>query len=298
MITFPPLPHEFISAHLARLCAVNAFQCARELFLDIKAAIQQDGQLDPLLQVAKLSSMTKQNYERRHTLLGLSGFRSAISPRKVRAIYGALNTSGKASILTTVPCKFCSECRRTNIDHYGCTYWHRSHQVAGIYICPIHQSPLTLCGPDAIGRYPNPVQIDGIQPSDRLVYACTENPVLKRYGHACEVLLRDSSSRSPYRKITLGLAELQAKHDLPIDGLGQSPHVPQYVEEQLPAEWLTQHFMSTHAGYRLYYKDTPSWSNWRRWATWHLDLRLLSLCALASSEAELSLLLIDDTRAT
>ncbi|MGO9952484.1 MAG: TnsD family Tn7-like transposition protein, partial [Dissulfurispiraceae bacterium] len=38
--------------------------------------------------------------------------------------------------------RFCKTCRESDIDEYGETYWHRSHQLAGVLVCPQHGDPL------------------------------------------------------------------------------------------------------------------------------------------------------------
>lgn len=38
--------------------------------------------------------------------------------------------------------RFCKTCRESDIDEYGETYWHRSHQLAGVLVCPQHGEPL------------------------------------------------------------------------------------------------------------------------------------------------------------
>lgn len=55
-----------------------------------------------------------------HTGLGINGSRVKI-PRFLR---------------------FCNACREADISKYGETYWHRSHQLAGILVCPKHGEPL------------------------------------------------------------------------------------------------------------------------------------------------------------
>lgn len=38
--------------------------------------------------------------------------------------------------------KFCPECAKEDIENYGEMYWHRVHQITGVYICPIHKVPI------------------------------------------------------------------------------------------------------------------------------------------------------------
>jgi hypothetical protein len=49
--------------------------------------------------------------------------------------------------------RHCRECIKRDIDLYGETYWHRIHQIPGVYICPFHKSPLVRIKSDD-GRLP------------------------------------------------------------------------------------------------------------------------------------------------
>lgn len=40
------------------------------------------------------------------------------------------------------PLRSCSVCIAADIRRYGCTYWHRLHQLPGIILCPTHATPL------------------------------------------------------------------------------------------------------------------------------------------------------------
>ncbi|MDD9267850.1 TnsD family Tn7-like transposition protein [Paenibacillus sp. GCM10023248] len=53
--------------------------------------------------------------------------------RKMGIKYGAL----KKNYLF-----YCSECLQQDLTHYGEGYWHRIHQVPGVFICPFHEVAL------------------------------------------------------------------------------------------------------------------------------------------------------------
>ncbi len=38
--------------------------------------------------------------------------------------------------------RFCPKCNKEDLDIYGELYWHRIHQIRGVYICPIHKAPI------------------------------------------------------------------------------------------------------------------------------------------------------------
>lgn len=38
--------------------------------------------------------------------------------------------------------RFCPKCNKKDMERYGELYWHRVHQIRGIYICPHHKIPI------------------------------------------------------------------------------------------------------------------------------------------------------------
>ena len=41
--------------------------------------------------------------------------------------------------------RFCPKCFKEDIELYGEPYWHRLHQITGVYVCSKHQTPLHNC---------------------------------------------------------------------------------------------------------------------------------------------------------
>ena len=52
------------------------------------------------------------------------------------------NRTGLLSITLNRYFRFCPQCFREDVEIYGEPYWHRLHQVTGVYICPKHKNPL------------------------------------------------------------------------------------------------------------------------------------------------------------
>ena len=52
------------------------------------------------------------------------------------------NRTGLLSITLNRYFRFCPQCFREDVEIYGEPYWHRLHQVTGVYICPKHKTPL------------------------------------------------------------------------------------------------------------------------------------------------------------
>ncbi len=47
-----------------------------------------------------------------------------------------------SSISADKTLKFCRKCFEEDTTRWGEAYWHRIHQISGVYICPIHKTPL------------------------------------------------------------------------------------------------------------------------------------------------------------
>lgn len=57
---------------------------------------------------------------------------------------------------------YCSECLISDRERYGESYWHRTHQAVGVFVCPTHKlfleflGPLTMCRDKLLRIPPNP----------------------------------------------------------------------------------------------------------------------------------------------
>lgn len=54
----------------------------------------------------------------------------------------------------SLPLHYCKACADTDLQNFGVSYWHRSHQVPGVSVCPDHGTPLSISTRriDGIGR--------------------------------------------------------------------------------------------------------------------------------------------------
>src|SRR5690606_20069397 len=185
MIKFAPFPHEFITAHLSRLSAVNGFSNTASL-------LRQQGH--NTLQyfhriLATTCGMSAEEYLHEHTLTPLMSLRPAtVSQSKMAHRHVHDSATSTRSILTRMPCKFCLLCRDEDTERFGSPYCHREQQAAGMCLCPYHVSALQLCAPDAMDVHPTPREVDCNDVPERLLEACM-SPVLKRYHDLCARLL-------------------------------------------------------------------------------------------------------------
>jgi hypothetical protein len=70
-----------------------------------------------------------------------SANRQNIIDGKGHNIYSDYGLIG-SSIKTTKPLMHCKLCMQEDIDRFRETYWHRVHQLPGVYVCPFHKIPL------------------------------------------------------------------------------------------------------------------------------------------------------------
>lgn len=82
----------------------------------------------------------------KHTMFASYG-RFLPKERKQRAFRDLLSMHGNFNNLLSVPkrrteeqryLRYCPECAKQDRKQYGETYWHRSHQIVGVDICPVH----------------------------------------------------------------------------------------------------------------------------------------------------------------
>lgn len=54
-----------------------------------------------------------------------------------------MQTGIMASTISTPPyLRYCPDCVFEELNRVGVPYWHRIHQISGVFLCPIHESPL------------------------------------------------------------------------------------------------------------------------------------------------------------
>lgn len=159
MYFFPtPYKDELLYSILARYCIQsgnsNAIQNFDDMFgtRNIIASIEISGKLDALIANMPLNTLyTSDYFIFKHTLFPfLASFvpeeraKEVIQIMKNGDVANAYNMLGltASSISHNKYFRFCPECMKEDIKIYGETYWHRLHQVTGVFICPKHKENL------------------------------------------------------------------------------------------------------------------------------------------------------------
>lgn len=97
--------------------------------------------------------------------------------------------------------KFCSKCISRDRQRYGNAYWHRIHQIPGVYICPDHNQPLIESQVRYRGNQPN-YRFCSLE--NALAQMCQLSPImipakyfnwLLRISHDAKILLAGATFR-------------------------------------------------------------------------------------------------------
>lgn len=186
MYFFPnPYEDELLYSVLARYCIQsgnpNSIQNFDDMFgtRNVIASIELPGKLDALISNMPLTAQyTSDYFIFKHTIFPyLASFvpeeraKEAIENMKEGDVANVYNMMGltASNIYHNKYFRFCSKCIQEDINEHGETYWHRLHQITGVFICPKHKETL----------YDSTVLMRG---ANRQTYisATTENCVIKK----------------------------------------------------------------------------------------------------------------------
>ncbi|THE13184.1 hypothetical protein E1I69_08785 [Bacillus timonensis] len=154
---FPsPYPDETLYSIIARYHLYSGNLSYKHTILDLfgkktRTNWYLPSNINALVQNIQITTLTADYIIDKHTLFPF--FSSFLSNEKKSAnrqniidgegqnIYSDYGLIG-SSIKATKPLTHCNLCMQEDIDRYGETYWHRVHQLPGVYVCPIHRIPL------------------------------------------------------------------------------------------------------------------------------------------------------------
>lgn len=156
---FPtPYPDELLYSTLARYCIrsgnIREIHNFEDLFgtRNCIAAMELPTQLDALIRNMPVNTKyTAEYFIYKHTLFP---FLAAFIPQKradkiietMRNGEGAVSYIRIGLISNSITLnkyfRFCPECFKEDIETFGEPYWHRSHQVTGVFVCSKHKIPL------------------------------------------------------------------------------------------------------------------------------------------------------------
>lgn len=161
MYYFPiPYPDELLYSIIARYCIqsgnTNVIYSSEDIFgrdnRNLAISPELPGNIELL--VSNLSESTKLTSDSFIYYSTLFPYIAAFLPEeKAREVYNIMregktsviyNKSGlvSGSIKSNRMFRFCPKCIEEDTRKYGEAYWHRSHQVTGVFMCPIHKEPI------------------------------------------------------------------------------------------------------------------------------------------------------------
>ncbi|PRR73055.1 TnsD family Tn7-like transposition protein [Clostridium thermopalmarium] len=160
MVNFFPVPYpdEVLYSTLARYCMrsgnIKEIHNFEDLFgtRNCIAVMELPTQLDALIENMPVNTKyTAEYFIFKHTLFP---FLAAFIPqeRAKKIIQTMRNGEGAVSyiriglisnsIILNKYFRFCPECFKEDVERFGEPYWHRSHQITGVFVCSKHKMPL------------------------------------------------------------------------------------------------------------------------------------------------------------
>lgn len=260
MLFSKPFPDELAITHLYRIWAMNDISGGPyHIWSQDLAKATYDHRPEhyahpwtPLYMhqiMACLSGMTPQEYRIRHTMMALTGdwhrisHQAPVKESKIR-VYD-IELFNRHSAASTYDFRLCNQCRDEDLDLYAMTYWHREHHIAGVDVCPKHQTPLEGIYSTQAHTAPNPVTVQGMPPDETLIRA-SFHPILTRYRHSALRIIRNPAQF----RYTHALEQLLARtHEMGLrrqttfrDPYSYLQHdIPEYIYSRLPRAWMAQH---------------------------------------------------------
>lgn len=147
MIYPSPLPDEVHTGYWGRVNRWNGFRSDKDAIelLTAQAVSEQTTGGDPVLieLLAFVSSMPIREFVRLHTQ---QPYRRAIASYKPDLVHGDEADMSmirySANRFARSVAYFCATCIEADVVHHGTSYWRRSHQLPGMYVCPTHGEAL------------------------------------------------------------------------------------------------------------------------------------------------------------
>lgn len=189
---FPEIyPDELIYSLLARFYVKSGYLCywyaAEDLFQSktIRPDIEFVNAYTPAALQRITRNLSMEDMVLKHTMFPYYG-RFLPLERKQRAYQAFMNCEGNYHNLLAIPkrkeknirhLRYCPMCADADRKKHGETYWHRIHQMQGVYICPIHKCYLADTDLVISGKTsPDLVAAEAVVPMDADAILC-ENEI-------------------------------------------------------------------------------------------------------------------------
>lgn len=157
---FPePYPDELLYSVFARFSFMSHFSDMKDVhgqlfgLRNLRAVVDLPTHIDSLLNnLPDGHKYCADYFIKNHTLLPY--YAPFLQPERVQALMELMRGDGGRSVHLlsgvspyNVPrpqhLKYCAICIKEDEKKYGISYWHRSHQLSGVLVCPAHELLLT-----------------------------------------------------------------------------------------------------------------------------------------------------------
>lgn len=240
MLILPkPVKDEFALGFIGRLCHINLvssyFEMMRSLLVHYGLKSKAGAHLQAL---ALLSGKSLQDFVSAHTIAPAAqtnwGVRAGRLGGKVRRSIGDERNPLK---LTRQQAYLCPECiERQRLD-LGFPFWHRAHQLPGIYWCPWHRSPLLGCDSLLIQRALPSIEVAqperapaSAEDAENLTLQCFSDIMMGFLAYPERHRKTEFADRLRSKAVAIGLSVVEE----PFGGR----HLSDLACEKLPAWWL------------------------------------------------------------
>lgn len=244
-----PMPQEFALAHAGRVAFFNMGKTTKSKRQKLLENLAEEhhpgaGSLPMIGQLAAVSSISMHDYARQHTFVPvLRVAEYATAP----AIHGCMENYQVAKLvgpkLHTKKVHLCRQCALDDVAHWSFSWFRRTHNLAGVEICPVHGQPLhRVTAPDPFSHLPQhwvdsgdieQVACDPTSESERLFQARL---------HATYEIFMERDRPFELLRVRRVLAKRARELGLRICDPATKPPLSDYVLERTPFAWVQRHW--------------------------------------------------------
>ncbi|WP_075256808.1 TniQ family protein [Herbaspirillum camelliae] len=243
-----PLLDELLNGWLGRMMILNCTDSQKAMLAQmLESARQVSPEIMPESDISKFAPIILQaSREDFLRFLTFDAFNRAL-------IAPSGNRPGKKSVkhlaayerhaIFKLPSKYlrlCPGCVEDDLAKYSYSYWRRSHQISGCLWCDIHDEPLRIAQ-DKDATVFCPHQVDSFADVRLLQLTTDQVEMLKRYRRIANAVLQDAP-----QILEAAASEIFGRRsrmlELRSGRVGKKKTVSQFVQEILPAWWLSETF--------------------------------------------------------
>ena len=248
-LAITPMPHEFVLAHAGRISFLLGGRMPKSQRLAQVARLAEAhrkgaGSVALLEQLAAISGMSVTGYAKQHSLLpALRVAEQGHAP----LLHGAAETPSIAKLvgarLHNDKAQLCRRCVGEDRSHWGFSWFRRTHNLAGIEICPVHGEGLHwVTAPEPFSLLPQHWVERGEIESVKCDPASEVERQFQIRLHAVYELFLDRDRPFELMRIHCTLARRIRELGLRNSREGRKPPLSDHVLSSGPKAWLSRHW--------------------------------------------------------